>query len=73
MIRVTRINNQSILLNSDLIEQVETVPDTTIALTTGQRLVVRESADEILSRIVEFRRCVLKVVPEEDRKTNGRY
>ena len=51
MIRVTRMNNHSILLNSDLIEQIETVPDTTIALTTGQRLFVRESADEILSRI----------------------
>jgi flagellar protein FlbD len=58
MIRVTRINNHSILLNSDLIEQIETVPDTTIALTTGQRLFVRETADEILSRIVEFRRQI---------------
>ncbi len=58
MIRVTRINNHSILLNSDLIEQIETVPDTTIALTTGQRLFVRESADEILARIVEFRRRI---------------
>lgn len=58
MIRVTRMNNHSILLNSDLIEQIETVPDTTIALTTGQRLFVRESADEILSRIIEFRRRI---------------
>jgi flagellar protein FlbD len=64
MIRVTRINNHSILLNSDLIEQIETVPDTTIALTTGQRLFVRESADEILSRIVEFRRRISAGIPE---------
>jgi flagellar protein FlbD len=63
MIRVTRINNHSILLNSDLIEQIETVPDTTIALTTGQRLFVRESADEILSRIVEFRRRISAGIP----------
>ncbi len=63
MIRVTRINNHSILLNSDLIEQIETVPDTTIALTTGQRLFVRESADEILSRIVEFRRRISTGIP----------
>jgi flagellar protein FlbD len=70
MIRVTRINNQSILLNSDLIEQIETVPDTTIALTTGQRLFVRESADEILSRIVEFRRRIAAGIPVGNRNEN---
>ena len=63
MIRVTRINNHSILLNSDLIEQIETVPDTTIALTTGQRLFVRESADEILARIIDFRRRISGSLP----------
>jgi flagellar protein FlbD len=67
MIRVTRINNHSILLNSDLIEQIETVPDTTIALTTGQRLFVRESADEILSRIIDFRRRISSGIPEGNR------
>jgi flagellar protein FlbD len=70
MIRVTRINNHSILLNSDLIEQIETVPDTTIALTTGQRLFVRESADEILSRIVQFRRRISAGIPEGNTNDN---
>jgi flagellar protein FlbD len=70
MIRVTRINNHSILLNSDLIEQIETVPDTTIALTTGQRLFVRESADEILARIVEFRRRISAGIPEGNTNEN---
>jgi flagellar protein FlbD len=70
MIRVTRINNHSILLNSDLIEQIETVPDTTIALTTGQRLFVRESADEILARIVEFRRRIAAGIPEGNTNEN---
>jgi len=71
MIRVTRINNNSILLNSDLIEQIETVPDTTIALTTGQRLFVRETADEILARIVEFRRRISGALPEGNANKNG--
>lgn len=71
MIRVTRINNHSILLNSDLIEQIETVPDTTIALTTGQRLFVQESADEILSRIVEFRRRISAGIPCCTTNENG--
>jgi flagellar protein FlbD len=71
MIRVTRMNNHSVLLNSDLIEQIETVPDTTIALTTGQRLFVRESADEILSRIVEFRRRIAPGLHEDHIKENA--
>jgi flagellar protein FlbD len=71
MIRVTRMNNHSILLNSDLIEQIETVPDTTIALTTGQRLFVRESADEILDRIIEFRRRIAAGVQPGNTKDHG--
>jgi flagellar protein FlbD len=71
MIRVTRMNNHSVLLNSDLIEQIETVPDTAIALTTGQRLFVRESADEILSRIVEFRRRISSGLREGNTHENG--
>jgi flagellar protein FlbD len=71
MIRVTRMNNHSILLNSDLIEQIETVPDTTIALTTGQRLFVRESADEILDRIIEFRRRIAAGVQTGSIKEHG--
>jgi uncharacterized protein YlzI (FlbEa/FlbD family) len=46
------------------------VPDTTIALTTGQRLFVRESADEILSRIVEFRRRISAGIPEGNTNEN---
>ena len=42
MIRVTRINHTPLLLNSDLIEHVETTPDTVISLTSGQKYVVTE-------------------------------
>jgi flagellar protein FlbD len=60
VIRVTRINNTPIVLNSDLIEQIEMVPDTMIALTNGQRLFVQETAEEVVDRIVEFRRKILE-------------
>lgn len=56
MIHVTRLNSSPLILNSDLIEQIEATPDTVITLTTGQSLRVRESAEEIVERIVEFRR-----------------
>lgn len=56
MIRVTRINHASLVLNADLIEHVEATPDTVISLTSGQKYVVMESADDIVEKVVEFRR-----------------
>jgi flagellar protein FlbD len=58
MIRLTRINRAPLVLNSDLIEHVEATPDTVIALTNGQKLVVLESADEVVQRVIEFRRLI---------------
>jgi flagellar protein FlbD len=71
MIRLTRLNRVPMVLNSDLIEHIDVTPDTVITLTTGQILRVRESADEVIRRIVEFRRQVfgpngpLPAPPEE--------
>ena len=56
MIRLTRLNRALMVLNSDLIEHIDVTPDTVITMTTGQILRVRESADEVVERIVEFRR-----------------
>ena len=56
MIRVTRINHSPLILNSDLIEHMETTPDTVISLTNGQKYVVLEAADDIVEKVVEFRR-----------------
>jgi flagellar protein FlbD len=60
MIHLTRLNRQSLVLNSDLIEFIETTPDTLISLTTGQKLTVRESSDEVIERIILFRREILR-------------
>jgi flagellar protein FlbD len=58
MIRLTRLNRMPLVLNSDLIEHIDVTPDTVITLTTGQILRVRECADEVVRRVVEFRRRV---------------
>jgi flagellar protein FlbD len=63
MIRLTRLNNQAFTVNSDLIKFVEQSPDTLISLITGEKIVVLESVDEVLARIVEFRRSVLRGLP----------
>jgi flagellar protein FlbD len=72
MIRLTRLNHVPLVLNSDLIEQVEVTPDTVITMTTGEKLMVLESADEIVERVVEFRRTILNgVAPRSDRPQAG--
>lgn len=55
MIKVTRINDTELVINSDLIEFVETTPDTIISLTTGKKVMVKESTDEIIELIAEFK------------------
>jgi flagellar protein FlbD len=54
MIHLTRLNNQPLVVNADLIKFIEKAPDTVITLLTGEKLVVRESAEEVLERIREF-------------------
>lgn len=58
MIWLTRLNRVPLVLNSDLIEHIDVTPDTVITLTTGQILRVRESAEDVVRRIVEFRRRI---------------
>ena len=58
MIRLTRINHVSMLLNSDLIEHAEATPDTVISLSGGQKFVVLETLDEVVDLVVEFRRTI---------------
>ena len=58
MIHLTRLNRISLVLNAELIESIEVTPDTLISLTTGQKLVVLESADEVVRRVVEYRRAI---------------
>jgi len=59
MIQLTRLNHVPLVLNSDLIEHVEVTPDTVVTLTTGQKMVVLETAEEVVERIIRFRRAVL--------------
>jgi flagellar protein FlbD len=59
MVQLTRLNHLPLVLNSDLIEYIEITPDTVITLTTGQKIMVRESATEVVDRVVAFRRSIL--------------
>ncbi len=63
MISLTRLNGQPLLINSDLIKLIENAPDTVISLVNGEKIVVRETGEQIIERIVLFRRRLLEGLP----------
>ena len=68
MINVSRLNGEDYVLNCNLIETVEANPDTVISLTTGHKLVVRESTDEIIEKVIKYSAKVnaaIKVIQSE--------
>ena len=60
MIKLTRLDRQEIAINCDRIAWVEGRPDTTLRMTTGESILVRESVDEVVRRIAAFRSGVLR-------------
>ncbi|WP_281165311.1 flagellar FlbD family protein [Liquorilactobacillus sicerae] len=59
MIELTSLNGSRFYLNPDLIYRVEQVPDTTVTLTTGKVLVVKEKAIQIRQLIIDYRHQIL--------------
>ena len=66
MIRVTRLNGSPLVINSEQNKMVEQTPDTMITLLTGDRLVVKETVQEVVQRAIEYGRSlrVFGSVPE---------
>jgi flagellar protein FlbD len=67
VIRVTRLNGEQFALNPDLIERVEAHPDTVAFLVDGTKYVVKESVDEVLQEIREYRASILATSYEMER------
>ena len=59
MILLRRLNGSELGVNADLIERVETTPDTVLTLVDCTKYVVAEPAQEVVARIVEFRARIL--------------
>jgi flagellar protein FlbD len=60
MIKLTRLNGIPLYLNSDLIEHIDATPDTVVSLTSGQKFLVQESAEDICEKVVAFRKSILE-------------
>jgi flagellar protein FlbD len=63
MIYLTRLNRAPLIVNSDLIEHIEVTPDTVVVLTSGEKYLVLEPPDEVVERVIQFRRAVLSREP----------
>jgi flagellar protein FlbD len=67
MISLHRLNKEEFLLNADLIETIESTPDTMISLTTGKKIIVRDGIEDVVGKIINFRQLcnsTIRVVNE---------
>ncbi len=58
MIKLTRLNGSVLYINAELIKSVEPTPDAVITLTSGEHFVAKETAEQVVERIVEYQRKV---------------
>ena len=58
LIKLTGLDNKEMVLNADHIEKLEEVPDSVITLTNGKKYLVKESVDEIVNRVINYKRKI---------------
>ena len=56
MVELTRFNDTRFLINTELIEMVEETPDTVVTLTTGKKLIVKESKEDIKNKVIAYKK-----------------
>jgi len=66
VIRVTRLDGTAVLVNTDQITWIEFNPDTVISLTNGEKLLVRDTPDDIVARVQDYKRSL--TLPVRDRR-----
>lgn len=64
MIAVTRLNGQAFVINADKIRYLEATPDTLICCDNGEKLMVKESLKEVMTRAIEYARVIRRPVTE---------
>jgi flagellar protein FlbD len=67
VIKVTRLNNHLVAINPDHIGWADATPDTTLCLIGGEKIIIRETLDELIATVVEYRRRVRMTEPSTDR------
>jgi flagellar protein FlbD len=63
MITVSRLNSKKFILNCELIKYIEAIPDTLITLTSGEKLMVKESVEHVIEETMNFRKRLYQEKP----------
>lgn len=58
MIELTKMNGRKVLVNPDLIELVEETPDTVVLFTTGRKIIIKESRQEVKNLVKSYRKDI---------------
>lgn len=69
MIKLKRLNGKEFVVNCDLIEFIESTPDTVITLITGNKIVVNDTIDEIIKKVIKYKKSthpVLKLLEKKE-------
>jgi flagellar protein FlbD len=69
MIKLNRLDGEPFILNAELIRYVEARPDTFVSLTTGERLVVKQSMEQVMELALEYQRSKHLLPPLSPRST----
>lgn len=69
MIKVTKFDGNEIVINAELIETVEATPDTVVSLTTKNKILVRETVDEIVRKVLDYKQTIHSF-PDKSESTN---
>ncbi|MCI9050586.1 MAG: flagellar FlbD family protein [Lachnospiraceae bacterium] len=56
MIEVTKLNEEKLMINSDLVETIEETPDTVLTFSSGRKLIVKESRQEVRNLVILYKR-----------------
>jgi flagellar protein FlbD len=72
MIKVNRMNGLELVINGDLIEFLEATPDTVITLTTGKKFVLKDTVDEVIQKVIDYKRSIgIRVVEQIPQSSCG--
>ncbi|WP_446897148.1 flagellar FlbD family protein [Clostridium sp. LBM24168] len=60
MIKLTGLDNKEFILNADKIERLDAIPESVITLTNGKKFLVKESNEEIVEKVIDYKRKIYK-------------
>jgi len=60
MVTLTKLNGTSIVVNAEMIETLESTPDTILTLTNGKKVLVKEEMDDVVKKVIDYKRRTLK-------------